>query len=341
MREARLEKKFLKHFGAVALALIFCRNASGQSNSWETLSPARHCLPRDEAAMTALNGKLYLLGGRGINPVEAYDPEANTWQPLAPPPLELHHFQAVTLAGRIVVAGALTGKYPREQPVTNIWFFDPAKNSWEQGPEFPAERRRGGGGVVVNAGKIYFICGTTNGHWNGFVPWCDVWNPADNQWTRLPDAPHARDHFQAACALGKIIAVGGRTSYGEKKQVFDLLVPETDVFDLAGGRWETDYPNLRTPRAGGSTEVVGDQVLVIGGESMSQTNAHNEVEALSLSTLTWKTWPPMNRGRHGTGAAILNGALYTASGVGARGGKPQLDSTERFNFSSINFQKAP
>jgi hypothetical protein len=47
--------------------------------------------------------------------------------------------------------------------------------------------------------------------------------------------------------------------------------------------------------------------------------------------------PPLNQGRHGTGSAILDGAIYTASGVGNRGGKPMLDSTERLNLSSLKF----
>jgi hypothetical protein len=334
-------KRILRHLGLVMLGLMVWQNASAQSGAWEMLSPVRHCLPRDEAALTALNGKLYLLGGRGVKPVEVYDPQANTWQTLAPPPLELHHFQAVPFAGRILVACAMTGNYPHETPVANIWFFDPAKNVWEQGPEIPPDRRRGGGGVAVNDGKVYFICGITHGHWNGFVPWCDVWNPATNQWTRLPDAPHARDHFQAACVDGKIVAAGGRTTFGEKNHVFDLLVPETDIFDLASGQWETNHPKLPTPRAGCSSEVVGDQVLVIGGESMAQTASHHEVEALSMRTLTWKTLPSMNQGRHGTGTAILDGFIYTASGCGQRGGGQLLDSTERFNLLSLDSSKVP
>lgn len=68
--------------------------------------------------------------------------------------------------------------------------------------------------------------------------------------------------------------------------IFDLLVPETDIFNLTIGPWETNHPKLPTPRAGWSSEVVGDRVLVIGGESMAQTASHDEVKALSLRTLT-------------------------------------------------------
>lgn len=40
---------------------------------------------------------------------------------------------------------------------------------------------------------------------------------------------------------------------------------------------------------------------------------------------------------HGTGSAILDNAMDTASSVGNRGGKPQLDNTERVNLSSLKF----
>jgi hypothetical protein len=47
--------------------------------------------------------------------------------------------------------------------------------------------------------------------------------------------------------------------------------------------------------------------------------------------------PPLNQHRHGTRGANLDGAIYTASGVSNRGGKPQLDSTERLILSSLIF----
>ena len=59
----------LKHIAVAMFGMILSQHATAQSAAWEMLSPFRHCLPRDEAAMTALDGKLYLLGGRGIQPV--------------------------------------------------------------------------------------------------------------------------------------------------------------------------------------------------------------------------------------------------------------------------------
>lgn len=291
---------------------------------WQTVTNDPPCQGLDETALTALNGKLYLIGGRGINPVEEYSPATGGWKKLSAPPMEMHHFQAVAVNGRIAVAGAMTGRFPHEKPLANIWWFDPGSNIWTKGEEIPADRRRGGGGTVVSGEKLYLVCGITNGHWNGFVSWADALDLKSGQWTRLPDAPHPRDHVQAALVDGKIVLAGGRTTYGEIMKVFDLTVPEVDVFDLSGGKWSTLPNNIPTARAGAMTAERDSEVFIIGGESMAQRQAHCEVEALNLATGKWKSLPMLNQGCHGTGAAFIGDRLYIASGVGNRGGAPKL-----------------
>ena len=111
---------------------------------WQVVTNDPPCTARDETALTALNGKLYLLGGRSIDPVEVFDPSTNGWKKLAPPPMELNHFQAVAVDGRIAVVGALTGKFPHETPVPNLWWFDPKKMNGRKAPRF----LKAGEGVV-------------------------------------------------------------------------------------------------------------------------------------------------------------------------------------------------
>src|SRR5262245_37244481 len=58
--------------------------------------------PRGETAMTALNGKLYVLGGHALGleatPLaEEYNPAANTWRVLAPMPRGVSHPGAAVL----------------------------------------------------------------------------------------------------------------------------------------------------------------------------------------------------------------------------------------------------
>jgi N-acetylneuraminic acid mutarotase len=316
--------------GAVAWFCLSVSVATGAG--WETVSCSTECTARHEAALTAINGKLYLLGGRGIKPVEEYDSQTRAWRKLAPTPMEFHHFQAVPVDGRIALVGAMTGKYPKEPPVTNIWWFDPAQDLWTQGPELPETRRRGGAGAVLHDRKLYLLCGITNGHWNGFVPWADALDLDTGQWTVLPDAPHARDHFQAVVVDGKIVCAGGRTSYAETKQTFNLTVLQVDVFDIASGQWTTLSSDLPTPRAGCMAVARAGWVVVLGGESASQPRAHAEVEALSLASGTWTSLPSLVEGRHGTGAAFVGDTLYVAAGCAKRGGGAEIHSMERWRW---------
>ena len=279
--------------------------------------------------MTALNGKLYLLGGRGIKPVEEYDPASNQWRQLSPTPMELNHFQALVVGERIALVGAMTGNYPKEPPVPNVWWFNPAKDEWTKGPAMPAGRGRGGAGTVLYKDKIYLIGGNTNGHWNGFVPWADVLDLKTGQWSPLPDAPHARDHFQAALVGGKIVTAGGRRTYTETKHTFDLTVPEVDVYDIEPGKWTTLAENIPTPRGGCMMAVRDGKVIITGGESGAQGGAHKEVEALNLATGHWEKLPPLNQGRHGSGTVFIGDALYVAAGCATKGGKHEINSMEK------------
>ena len=313
----------------VSCCLLFLSLPGGHAAGWETTPCEPVCTARHEAAMTALNGKLYLLGGRGVKAVEEYDPASNGWKQFAKTPMELHHFQALVVGDRIALVGAMTGGYPKEPSVENVWWFDPAKDEWSKGPAMPAGRKRGGAGAVLHENRVYLICGNTNGHWNGFVPWLDVLDLKTGQWTALPDAPHARDHFQAALVDEKIVAAGGRCSYAEKNQTFDLTVPEVDVYDPATGKWTTIEEDIPTPRAGCMAVARDGKMVVIGGESVRQPMAHAEVEALSLAKGKWSAWPSLKQGRHGTGAALIGNELYIAAGCANRGGSPELNSVEK------------
>ena len=214
--------------------------------------------------------------------------------------------------------------------MTNIWFFDPRRNEWSIGPSIPLAQARGGAGTVLADGKVYLVGGNTNGHWNGFVSWVDVVDLKTGQWTALSDAPRARDHFQAVLLDGKIVAAGGRTTYGESNQVFNLTVPEVDVLELATGKWRTLPANLPTQRAGCMAVVRDGKAVFLGGESVNQPNdqAHHEVEALSLATGKWEVLPSLNQGRHGTGAAFIGDTLYVAAGCAKRGGGAEINSLE-------------
>lgn len=283
--------------------------------------------------MVEFEGKAYLLGGRGVKPVEEFDPQTNTWRPLGPTPLEIHHFQPVVYGDRVYVMTAMTGAYPKETPLDSIYIWDPKSDTWEKGPTIPGQRRRGGAGTVVHQGKIYLVAGIIDGHTGGTVPWLDEFDPKTGEWRRLEDAPHARDHFSAIAAGNELYAVGGRnTSYHEPNNFgafFGTVIADIDVYDFEKKQWRTLQHGLPTPTAAGGLVQLGGDIYYFGGES-SQDLAHDATLRLDVQVGTWSLMAPLQRGRHGSGAVVIDGNIYVAAGSGGRGGGPELSSTEVF-----------
>ncbi|WP_445438740.1 Kelch repeat-containing protein [Dyadobacter arcticus] len=306
-------------------------SASGQI--WEVSEPENLPGKRHENAMATANGKLYLLGGRGIKPVDEYDFKKDSWTSLSKTPLEMSHFQAVTYKNEIYVLGAFTGSYPHEIPIPDIYIFNPIKNEWRKGAAIPENRRRGAGGAFVLNDKIYLVCGIQDGHWDGQVTWLDEFDPASGNWKTLTDAPRPRDHVQVAVLNNKLYLAGGRLSTARINQVLNTVIKEVDVYDFKTGKWSTLEPanNLPTLRAGNTTVVFDNKLLIIGGESDSHVEAHNEVDAFNPRTQKWEKLPSLHQGRHGTQAVSLNKKVYIAAGSANRGGGPELDDMEILN----------
>lgn len=300
------------------------------TGQWQTIDATGEPTARHEATLVAADQKIYLIGGRRVNPVNVFDPESNSWTEKSTTPMELHHFQAVVVDEVIYLIGAMTGPYPNEKPLERVVSYDPKKDEFQFDHGIPAERQRGGAGAVEYQGKVYLVGGITNGHNDGYKPWFDEFDPQTGEWKVLPDAPHARDHLQAVVHGDKLYAVGGRQTSKATNQVFENTIAPIDVFDFKTMRWlpVEDAPVLPTPRAGNMAFVWKDEIIVGGGESTQKT-AHNEVEAYNLVTKTWRNWPSLVRGRHGSGLAIVDDSVYTASGSGNRGGSPELKSVER------------
>jgi N-acetylneuraminic acid mutarotase len=179
-------------------------------------------------------------------------------------------------------------------------------------------RPRGAGGVATHGGKIYYAGGLQAGE---AVAWFDEYDPKANSWRRLPDMPRVRDHFHAAVVAGRFHAIGGRDK--------DLGATTTanDAYDFASGTWKSGLAPLPTPRGGFGAAVVGDEILLIGGERPD--GALGSVESYDTRTDSWRALEPMPTARHGIQGAVLGGAVYVAGGGVAPGAAPS-EVTEAF-----------
>jgi len=284
---------------------------------------------RHEAAFVHVGKRFYLLGGRGIRPISIFDTKTKKWTLGAKPPIEFHHFQPIVYEKNIYIIGALTGKYPAETPVEYVYRYNTKTDTWIKGDSIPKNRLRGSTGNVLKGSLVYLSCGISDGHRSGHKKWLDSYNLKTGEWKILPDAPRARDHFQAVESNDKIYVLAGRLSKAPKA-TFSETIAEVDVFDIAKNKWSTLKNNIPTQRAGNIALSYDDAILVIGGESTNQIKAHSEVEALSTKTHKWKSYPSLIQGRHGTGAILFNNDIYIASGCGNRGGSPELNTMEKY-----------
>ena len=292
-------------------------------DEWIDMNENENYTGRHECSFVQAGEKFFLFGGReSPRKLEIYDYAINTWSEGGTVPKPLNHFQATEYEGLIWVIGAFdTNSFPLETPADHVYVYDPAQNVWMQGPPIP--RPRGAGGLVVYDHKFYLLGGNTIGHAGGFVSWLDEYNPWTGQWNILSDAPHARDHFHAAVVGDKLYAAGGRRT--ARNDWFSDTVAQVDVYDFTLRQWLSfNLPDdLPIPRAGTTAAVVNDQIIILGGESVLQEDAHSDVHVLDPINGTWSRLASLHHGRHGTQAIASGQGIYVTAGSPNRGGGNQ------------------
>ena len=200
---------------------------------------------RFEVGVTALDGKIYVLGGEafgrpasGLN--EEYDPATNRWRELAPIPHETSHVGAAGFNGKIYAIGGFTA-VPEIGALDLAFEYDIAKDTWRKLP--PLSSPRGSVGVAVVDGTVHVIGG--RGLDRVTVATHEIYDPVTGHWTKGAPLPTARDHLGAVVFDGKIHIIGGRTSGSTDNTNFH------DVYDPATDSWRSAAP-LLTARSSGA-----------------------------------------------------------------------------------------
>src|SRR4030095_2500248 len=136
------------------------------TNKWETRQPMS--VPRNHAFAGAVNGKIYVIGGRtgqgfiltatNTDVVEEYNPLSDAWSaPKERMPTARSGGVSGTDGRRIYVAG---GEVTTQQLVgafRAIEAFDPLTNSWSKLPPMPMPRHGAAGAVIGN--RLYLVSG--------------------------------------------------------------------------------------------------------------------------------------------------------------------------------------
>jgi N-acetylneuraminic acid mutarotase len=149
---------FITFFGA---ARVLATNDvyDPATNKWEGRKPM--AVPRNHIYAGAVNGKIYVIGGRtgsafimtatNTNVVEAYDPATDTWsRPLQPMPTARSGGGYGTDGRRIYVAGGEVTTTQLTGAFRAVEAYDPASNTWSTLPSMTIPRHGVAGAVIGN-----------------------------------------------------------------------------------------------------------------------------------------------------------------------------------------------
>lgn len=250
--------------------------------------------PQSEHAAIAYDGKLYALGGYGDNRAfKRYDPATDGWSLLPPLPGGRHHLAAFAMPGAIyAVGGAPVGG---GDATSSAFRFDLARLAWE--PVTGLAWTYGSQAAVLN-GRAYIGAGDGS---------LEEYDPRQQAVRQIP-APDLveRDHAQVLGFLGEIWVIGGRS-------------PETRttaIYDPVSETWRAG-PSFLHGRGGFAAAVVGEQIVITGGEQLN--NGVNlglvaATEVYPAGDVRWYAGPWLPQAVHGGPGASIGGRMYVVSG---------------------------
>ena len=156
----------------------------------------------------------------------------------------------------------------------------------------------------------------------------DAYDPAQDEWTRLPDLPVSVDHAAAASSRGRLVVFGG---YGADRR------PLRAAFVFDGSRWRA-LPRPPEERAAAAAAATADgTVWVVGGRT--RDGLATTMLALDLRTLRWRI-AHGPRPREHLAATALGGKVYAVGGRLA-GYDTNLSTVEAFDPRTNRWSRLP
>lgn len=216
--------------------------------------------------------RLYLFGGQPAGAsspsarVDAYDPASDVWDPVGSlAPMPTARFEAAAtraLDGRIFVfGGAGGGGLNPLQILDTVEVYDPADDSWATLPSMPSTRTDLAA-VTTCDGRLFVIGGDEGDDTECATATIHSYDPITGVWdTSHPDMPTALKSLAAATGRdGRIYVMGGIGS-GPLP-----ITPFVAAYDPDLRVWDTNLPQLPSPRMNLAAVAFYDTVYVLGGE---------------------------------------------------------------------------
>lgn len=191
------------------------------TDAWRVLPPMK--VPRGAAGAASVDGKIHVIGGRGLDGVvvaahEVFDPRSRTWTEAAPLPTARDHMVVIAADGRIHAIGGRLSSPINRTDAHDI--YDPATGKWTSGAPLPTPRS---GLASANYRGLILVLGGELPPDHTF-PENEAYDPNTNRWTSLAPMPHGRHGFGGDVIGDDAFFVGGSLTPGDKGATDQLLV---------------------------------------------------------------------------------------------------------------------
>jgi DNA-binding CsgD family transcriptional regulator len=274
---------------------------------WEMRTPLQ--APRDRLAMTALDGRLYVVGGEdeageAVADALAYDLQTNGWGRIASLPVALANVAITSADGKVFVAGGSTNGGETDEKlavVDTLYVYSPTRNLWSMATVLPYPVA--GAALAADADALYLI-----GGWDGREMRDEIWRyplrPGPGaQWQLAGHLSKARAFLGAVTVGGEIYMIGG---YDGQRDL-DLA----EVFTPATGE-RRQLPALGTARGGLAVAYDGLAVYALGGGWTQPVTTHERYDPF---TNAWSNFPSPVQGEwRNLTATAADGRLHLVGG---------------------------
>lgn len=302
--------------------------------NWRVLNKMEQ--PRSHTPVAEVGGKLFLLGGGGmqfasLNTNVALDPKTGKWETRKPMPTARSGTISCVVNDKIYVIGG-GFKQPNGQFkfLDAVEIYDPSTDTWTTGPSMLAPHDYPGGLLAGN--HIYIFAGhhpdaTKAGPKTdpGFA-FCERLNLATGNWEELGPIPTPRFALSAVELGGRLLAMGGVAFRPEGFNNFDHI----EEYRPSSNTWHV-VPDIKLPwtAAGQANCVIGETLFTFGG--YSGDGIHNRAACLDPATKTWKRLPDMPAPRAAVGLGVLGRTVYLFGGW-ADDGRSPTDTVFAYDF---------
>ena len=239
--------------------------------------------PRGGIAASAVDGKIYVFGGHRmafepLDTVQMYDPAKDKWTRKKRMPVPIDRMTTSVVSGQIYLIGGWD--FP-DDVYSTVFQYNPKGDIWTRKADMPTAR--GGHAAVVFADKIYVFGGATfKETTHGGIRYFDVvemYDPAEDRWTRKPKMPVPKIGLGVETVDGKIYTIGGTASDNTSRlSRVDIFIPDDGTWLAEGGA------RLPVARGGLSVSKINDKIYTVGGFSVLGTVPKvDEYDPLALS----------------------------------------------------------